>query len=68
MFDETKVDAIQFVPDTSGTGSEADINGNGVSNIGRPLSATWVRKDGTSGSIDFKYLVDASGKYGILST
>ncbi|KAF3927889.1 hypothetical protein ABW20_dc0105494 [Dactylellina cionopaga] len=34
----------------------------------RPVSANWLRKDGTSGSIKFKYLVDASGRRGILST
>lgn len=37
-------------------------------NPGRPVSATWARKDGTSGSITYKYLVDASGRQGILST
>ncbi|KAG8422828.1 Halotolerance protein HAL2 [Metarhizium acridum] len=37
-------------------------------NFGQPVSATWVRQDGTSGSITYKYLVDASGRQGILST
>ncbi|KAJ6032543.1 FAD/NAD(P)-binding domain-containing protein [Penicillium herquei] len=41
---------------------------NGSLNPGRPVSVTWVRKDGTSGSINLKYLVDASGRHGILST
>lgn len=44
------------------------MNSKGALNPGRPVSATWVRKDGTSGSIAFKYLVDASGRHGILST
>ncbi|PLB52235.1 FAD/NAD(P)-binding domain-containing protein [Aspergillus steynii IBT 23096] len=64
IFDETKVDAIQFEPETN----EAGPKSNGVSNPGRPVSVTWVRKDGTSGSIALKYLVDASGRHGILST
>ncbi|KAJ5710469.1 FAD/NAD(P)-binding domain-containing protein, partial [Penicillium malachiteum] len=41
---------------------------NGLLNPGRPVSVTWVRKDGTSGSINLNYLVDASGRHGILST
>ncbi|KAK7183700.1 hypothetical protein DPSP01_011698 [Paraphaeosphaeria sporulosa] len=36
---------------------------------GKPISATWTRKaDGTSGTIDFDYLIDASGRTGIMST
>ncbi|KAK2767828.1 hypothetical protein FQN54_003989 [Arachnomyces sp. PD_36] len=67
IFDETKVDAIQFEPDNE-TSPESNKNSNGVLNPGRPVSATWARKDGTSGSITLKYLVDASGRNGILST
>lgn len=37
-------------------------------NPGRPVSARWSRKDGTSGIIKFNYLVDASGRAGIVST
>ncbi|KAJ5649329.1 FAD/NAD(P)-binding domain-containing protein [Penicillium longicatenatum] len=68
IFDETKVDAIQFEPDLNETSLESNRNSNGVLNPGRPVSVTWVRKDGTSGSITSKYLVDASGRHGILST
>jgi len=56
-FDTTKVDAVQF---EGGDGQP--------SNLGRPVSATWTRKDGTSGTIRFQYIVDASGRYGLLST
>ncbi|KAJ5890587.1 FAD/NAD(P)-binding domain-containing protein [Penicillium subrubescens] len=62
IFDETKVDAIQFESDTNETSPD------GVLNPGRPVSVTWVRKDGSSGSTSLKYLVDASGRHGILST
>jgi flavin-dependent dehydrogenase len=56
-FDAIKVDAVQFE------------GGNGeASDPGRPVSATWKRKDGTTGTIAFQYLVDASGRYGLLST
>ena len=36
--------------------------------LGRPLSATWTRKDGTSGAISMDYVVDASGRNGLVST
>lgn len=64
VFDGVKVNAIEFIP----------LDGNDVSmkddvvNPGRPISATWSRKDGTSGEIKFDYLVDASGRAGIVST
>ncbi|KAH6851189.1 O-methyltransferase-domain-containing protein [Chaetomium sp. MPI-CAGE-AT-0009] len=56
-FDTTKVDAVQF--------EEGDGETTGP---GRPVSASWKRKDGTSGTIAFQYIVDASGRYGLLST
>ncbi|PWI64476.1 hypothetical protein PCL_09631 [Purpureocillium lilacinum] len=66
-FTETKVDTIQFDSDTAGTSSAA-IASTECLLPGRPVSATWVRKDGTSGAITYQYLVDASGRRGILST
>jgi flavine halogenase len=38
-----------------------------VPSSGRPVSAAWVRKDGSSGEIKFDYVVDASGRAGIIS-
>lgn len=67
IFDKTKVDTVQFEPHISES-SKRDSDSNGILNPGRPVSATWVRKDGSSGSIALKYLVDASGRNGILST
>lgn len=61
IFDQTKVDAIEFEND-SGSASSA------LSNPGKPVAATWKRKDGTTGRISFKYFVDASGRQGLLST
>lgn len=56
-FDETKVASIEFAqaaPDSQ--------------TPGRPVSATWTRKDGTSGTIAVDYIVDASGRAGVIST
>ncbi|KAM0541624.1 hypothetical protein ACHAPJ_013172 [Fusarium lateritium] len=64
-FDETKVDTIDFEQHTGGTHHGLKDN---PESPGRPVSATWSRKDGTSGTVDFQYLVDASGRRGILST
>lgn len=35
---------------------------------GRPRSATWTRSDGSRGDISFDFLVDASGRAGMMST
>ncbi|PHH67804.1 hypothetical protein CDD82_1108 [Ophiocordyceps australis] len=59
-FDETKVASIEFAP------READAPENQP--FGRPVSATWTRKDGSSGVIAVDYIVDASGRNGLLST
>ena len=64
-FDGVKVNSIEFVPSHSLDGM-VDSN---TPNPGRPVSATWSRKeDGSSGVIKFDYLVDASGRAGLVST
>ncbi|KIJ41549.1 hypothetical protein M422DRAFT_60433 [Sphaerobolus stellatus SS14] len=52
-FDGTRVDAIQF---------------EGEPDASRPISASWVNKEGETGQIAFDWLVDASGRAGIMST
>ncbi|TGJ86279.1 hypothetical protein E0Z10_g2483 [Xylaria hypoxylon] len=65
VFDKTKVNEIQF--------QSKPVNGNGVAKdkpaaLGKPVSASWSQKEsGLSGTIRFKYLVDASGRNGIVS-
>ncbi|KAJ5698560.1 hypothetical protein N7462_000565 [Penicillium macrosclerotiorum] len=67
IFDGTKVDNIEFVPYDAA--DSADFNPDALlSNPGRPVAATWSRKDGTSGRIEFDYLIDASGRAGVVST
>ena len=64
IFDEVKVDSIEFVPsDKQNVTTESD-----TLDPGRPVSASWSRKDGSSGQIKFDYLVDASGRAGLVST
>ncbi|RYP75950.1 hypothetical protein DL769_003716 [Monosporascus sp. CRB-8-3] len=59
-FDETKVASIEFAPQ-----DPACSDGQ---NPGRPVSAAWTRKDGSSGTISMDYIVDASGRNGLIST
>lgn len=54
-FDGVKVQSIEFK-----NASDEDL--------GRPVAATWKAKDGTTGDIAFDYLIDASGRQGIVST
>ncbi|KAK6504478.1 hypothetical protein TWF506_002673 [Arthrobotrys conoides] len=69
IFDETKVEDIHFEPYSNETAPGSTENNSGLPYSNKPVSASWVRKvDGTSGSITFKYLIDASGKRGLLST
>jgi hypothetical protein len=61
-FDGVKVSGLVFEP----YASEAWTEQEDLPNPGRPTSATWSRKeDGSSGVIDFEYLVDATGRAGI---
>lgn len=65
VFDGVKINAIEFVP------SDIDTSALGEKNPspGRAVAATWTRKeDGVTGRIEFDYLVDASGRFGIMST
>jgi flavine halogenase len=79
VFDGVKVTSIQF--DESGAATNGHSNGytnghtNGHSNgdsaditKGRPISAQWKAGTGETGTIKFDYVVDASGRAGILST
>ncbi|KAK1573276.1 RadH flavin-dependent halogenase [Colletotrichum navitas] len=59
-----KVDSLDFEV----TGASEFPEGEKVANPGRPVSAKWSAKDGTSGVIKFKYLVDATGRAGLVST
>ncbi|KAI1211406.1 FAD/NAD(P)-binding domain-containing protein [Annulohypoxylon truncatum] len=67
IFEMTKATSIHF--ETLPSTNEADqASRMDTSTLGRPLSATWSHRDGCNGTIFFDYLVDASGRQGILST
>ncbi|KAE8148643.1 hypothetical protein BDV25DRAFT_131063 [Aspergillus avenaceus] len=58
VFDGVKVNEVAFVP------SSASSAGPGC-----PVSASYTRKsDGTTGEIQFEYLVDATGRAGLVNT
>jgi len=63
IFDVVKVNSVNFVPSEHQIDVITDTPGPG-----RAVSATWSRKDGSSGEIKFDYLVDASGRAGVVST
>ena len=64
IHDGTKVESIDF-SEPAGFDVPDEYK---VHKLGRPSSAVWKKKDGASGSIKFKYLIDASGRQGLIST
>ncbi|XRM44975.1 hypothetical protein ABZX51_008076 [Aspergillus tubingensis] len=66
VFDGVKVQALGFAPTISNTDTKQEGQDQDLSR--RPVSATWNRrKDGSTGTIHFEYLVDASGRTGLMS-
>ncbi|KAF2103335.1 FAD/NAD(P)-binding domain-containing protein [Rhizodiscina lignyota] len=65
VFEGTRVSSIEFVQADE---DMIDPDDSRVANPGRPVSAKWTRKDGRTGTISFEYLVDASGREGLVST
>lgn len=63
IFDGVKVDGLEFRET-----EEKDTVVDAAFGNTRPVAATWSRKDGSSGRIEFDYIIDASGRAGLLST
>jgi flavin-dependent dehydrogenase len=62
-FQGVKVESVQFVPAPDFPEDDR------ICNPGRAVSASWSRKaDGATGTIRFDYIVDASGRHGLIST
>ena len=67
VFDGVKVNDINFTPMTPE--SDTDSGESTQSRVGRPVSASWASKaDGNSGTISFDYIVDATGRVGLLNS
>lgn len=63
IFDQVRVSSLEF------TNSDMNLPDPETPNPGRPIAALWNHKtDGSSGTIKFDYLVDASGRFGLMST
>jgi hypothetical protein len=73
IFDGVKVESIVFASPGGGSANGCKTE-NGTSssespNLGRPISASYTRKvDGFRGVVKFDYIIDASGRLGLLST
>lgn len=77
VFTETRADVLHFAPRpppptpaASGSRSRSNSGERGVEfgEMGRPVGATYTTAGGVKGEISFDYLVDASGRNGLLST
>lgn len=76
VFDETKVTAIHFEDETTTSCPRPRTNSNGSTSgrpgvdefLGRPTSASYLTTCGQRGEIKFDYLIDASGRAGMIST
>ena len=64
IFDGIKVESVEFEEKSN---YEVPVNSK-IADIGRPISAGWKSKDGKTGTIKFDYIVDASGRVGLIST
>jgi flavin-dependent dehydrogenase len=56
---------VDFIPSGLPRGVDPDYE---IPDLGRAKSASWTSKSGVSGIVNFDYLVDASGRQGLLST
>ncbi|KAL2261621.1 hypothetical protein VTK26DRAFT_3740 [Humicola hyalothermophila] len=66
IFDGVKVTELEYAPSGLPKSTDPDCE---IPDPGRPVSASWTSKDkSASGVIRFDYLVDASGRAGLVST
>ena len=62
-FDGTKVYSLAFLSPQGGN----HVDHFDTNHPTKAVSAEWSRKDGSSGRIEFDQLIDASGRYGLMS-
>ncbi|KAH8588217.1 non-heme halogenase [Bisporella sp. PMI_857] len=65
IYDGFKVKSVDFIPSGIPRSTDPECE---IPDPGRPKSASWTSKDGASGVVNFDYLVDASGRQGLMST
>lgn len=66
---EAQCSSLCFIDRFTKRSEEVELTAKApLANPGKSVSASWSRKDGTSGRIEFDYLVDASGRAGVIST
>lgn len=67
IFTTTRVTSLQFAPNGVTVDSVESVPDNVSHSLGQPVSATWASRE-DCGAIRYKYLVDATGRSGIVST
>lgn len=67
VFNGVRVISLQFAPIGSTVDSEESVPDTVSHGLGRPVAATWASAE-DCGAIRYKYLVDATGRAGIVST
>lgn len=66
IFDSVRVNSVDFEPSNSTANGSSHLT---LPNPGRPISASYTKNsDGSIGVIKFDYIVDATGRTGLLST
>lgn len=65
VFEGVRVTSIDFVDSPSKTN---DASNEDWKDVGRPVRANYVTDKGEAGKIEFDYLIDASGRAGVMST
>ncbi|KAH8435192.1 NAD(P)/FAD-dependent oxidoreductase [Aspergillus melleus] len=67
VFTPVRVTSLQFAPTGARDNSAQSTPDNASHSLGRPVSATWASTE-DCGAIRYKYLIDATGRSGIVST
>ena len=66
VFDGVKVNEVHFAP--LSPNSDVSSSNASINDCRRPVSASWCfEREATSGTLEFEYIVDASGRAGVLN-
>lgn len=68
-FENIKLDSVEFTADSPMHTPEEELSSKVATSAGTPVTAHWRSRDGSaSGDISFDYMIDATGRAGVLST